>query len=154
RRDAGRNAFLTRECASRFECGLIADCDDLVDYTEIEHVGHEARADALDLVRSGLAPREHCAVLRLDRDDAQRRPSRLEHLTYARDRAAGADAGNEEIDVAAGVVPDLLRGGAAMDLGICRVLELLRDHGAGNLARKLLGAGDGARHSLRRRREL
>jgi hypothetical protein len=48
-----------------------------------------------------------------------------------------------------GVVPDLFRGGAAVDLGVGGVLELLRHEGAGNLCGELAGARDGALHALR-----
>ena len=58
----------------------------------------------------------------------------LEHLADAGDRAAGADAGDEDVDLAVGVVPDLLGGGLAVDLRIGRVLELLRHEGVGRLA--------------------
>ena len=41
---------------------------------------------------------------------------------------------DEDVDLAVGVVPDFLGRGAAVDLRIGRVLELLRDDGAGDLA--------------------
>ena len=48
------------------------------------------------------------------------------HLAHAGDGAAGADAGDEDVDLAVGVAPDLLGGGVAVDLRVGRVLELLR----------------------------
>ena len=57
--------------------------------------GHEARADALDLVRAGRRAREHRRRCRLDRDDARVGVALLEHLPHAGDRAAGPDAGDE-----------------------------------------------------------
>ena len=53
---------------------VVGDLLDGVDQREVEHVGHEARADALDLVRAGLERLagallgEDRAVRRLDRD--------------------------------------------------------------------------------------
>src|SRR3972149_7010845 len=44
----------------------------------------------------------------------------LEHLADAGDSAAGAHAGNEGIDLAAGGLKDLPGGGAAVDVGIRR----------------------------------
>ena len=51
---------------------------------------------------------------------------------------------DEDVDAAVGVVPDLLRRGAAVDLRIGRVLELLRDDRVGDLLQQFLGLGDGA----------
>ena len=38
---------------------VVGDLDDLVDHRPIENRRYEAGADPLDLVRAGLAPREH-----------------------------------------------------------------------------------------------
>jgi hypothetical protein len=48
----------------------------------------------------GWPPDSTGRILRLDRDDMQRRLARLQHLADAGDGAAGADAGNEDVDVA------------------------------------------------------
>src|SRR5262249_23634670 len=66
---------------------------------------------------------------RLDRDDAQPRPARLEHAGDAGDRAAGPDAGDERVEVAGRVAPDLLGGRLAVDRRVGRVGELLSDPG-------------------------
>ena len=98
----------------------------------VQHVGDEPGADALDLVRAGperlLVPQlaDHRRVDRLDRDDLDRRLAALEHLAAAGDRAAGADAADQDVDLAVGVAPDLLGGRPAVDLRVGRVLELLR----------------------------
>ena len=60
----------------------------------------------------------------LDGDDLHAGLALLEHLADAGDRAAGADARDEDVDVAVGVVPDLLGRGAAVDLRVRLVLEL------------------------------
>ena len=83
----------------------------------------------------GCAAGQHRAVLGLDRDHPDRRLARLQHLADAGDGAAGADAGDDDVDLAVGVVPDLLGGGAAVDLRVGRVLELLRDDRVGDLRR-------------------
>ena len=44
--------------------------------------------------------------------------ARLEHLGHAGDGAAGADAGDDDVHPAVGVVPDLLRRGLAVDRGL------------------------------------
>jgi hypothetical protein len=48
----------------------------------------------------------------------------LEVAGDAGDGAAGADAGHQDVHVAAGVVPDLGPGGALVDGGVGGVLEL------------------------------
>ena len=48
----------------------------------------------------------------------------LEHLADAGDGAARADAGDEDVDLAVGVVPDLLGRRLAVDRGVRLVLEL------------------------------
>ena len=65
---------------------------------------------------------------------------RLQHLADAGDRAAGADAGDEDVDLAIGVVPDFLGRGPAMDLRIGGVLELLRDDRVRDLLEEFVGA--------------
>ena len=52
--------------------------------------------------------------------------ARLQHLADAGDGAAGADAGDEHVDFAVRVVPDLLGRRAAVDLRVGGVVELLR----------------------------
>ena len=72
----------------------------------------------------GAPPERTGEAGRLDRDDQRLGAALLQHLADAGDRAAGADAGDEGADLAVGVAPDLLRGGAPVDLGVGRVGEL------------------------------
>ena len=81
----------------------------------------------------------------LDRDaDHLLALSVLEETRHAGDGAAGADTRHQDIDLAAGVLPDLRAGGALVDGRVGRVLELLRDDGVGQRRGKLVGLGDGA----------
>ena len=75
----------------------------------------------------------------------------FEHFAHAGDRAAGADAGDEDVDLAVGVAPDFLGRGLAMDFGIGRVLELLRHEVVLVLGHQFLGPADRAGHALGRR---
>ena len=72
------------------------------------------------------AARQHRRGVRLDGDALEAGLARLDHLAHAGDGAAGADAGDQDVDLAVGVAPDLLGGGPAVDLRVGRVLELLR----------------------------
>jgi hypothetical protein len=77
------------------------------------------------------------------------RLARLEDLADARDRAAGADHRDEDVDRPVGIAPDLLGRRAAVDLGVRRVLELLRHEVlAGVRVANLLRFGDRARHAV------
>ena len=71
----------------------------------VEDLGHEAGADPLDLVRARRPAGEHRRGRRLDRDDVDARAALLEHLADAGDRAAGADAADERVDLAVEVAP-------------------------------------------------
>ncbi len=100
----------------------------------VEHLGHEAGADPLDLVRAGRAAGEHRRGRRLDRDDQRLRAALAQHAADPGDRPAGADAGDEGADLAVGVAPDLLGRAAAMDLRVGGVGELLRHEALALLA--------------------
>ena len=88
-------------------------------------------------------------VVRLDGDDLDGSLLLLQVFAGARDGAAGADAGNEDVDRAVGVFEDLRTGGGFMDGGVRRVDELTGDEAAGDLRRQLIRFGDGALHALR-----
>ena len=97
---------------------------------------------ALDRMRAGRAAGEHGGERRLDREDLELRPFRLQHLGAGGDVAAGADAGDQDVDRAvAEIVEDLLRRRAPMDLDIGGIFELLRDPASRRCsADQLLGA--------------
>ena len=70
---------------------------------------------------------------------------------YSRDSgdgAAGADARDQDVDLAIGVVPNLRPGGLEVNLGIGRIVELLRDEAIGRLGQDFLRLGDCALHAL------
>src|SRR6478736_6132572 len=70
----------------------------------------------------------------------------LGHLDGGRDGTARADAGDDDVDLAVGVLPDLLGGGLAVDLGVGLVGELAREHPA-TLGGDLVGLGDRSLHA-------
>src|SRR5262249_48005891 len=67
--------------------------------------------------------------------------------------AAGADAGDENVELAAGVVPDFLRRRAAMNVRVRRIFELLRHHRILGVLQDLVGFGEGAAYAFRGRRQ-
>src|SRR5262249_47459649 len=74
-------------------------------------------------------------------------------LANAGDRAAGANARDEGVETAAGVVEDLERSGAAVDVRVGRGVELLGHEVAPVLLYHVLGGGDGAGHAFDSGRE-
>ena len=73
----------------------------------------------------------------------------LSTSAQAGDVAAGADAGDDRVERGVGeIAQDFLRGGAAVDFDVGRVLELLRHPRAFGRGDDLLGARDRALHAL------
>ena len=110
--------------------------------------GNKAGADALDRVRAFLAAGQHRRRGRLHGDELDRGLALLEDLRDTGNGAAGADSGDEDVDLAVGVVPHFFGGGGAVDRRVGRVLELLRDEVALVGLGQFLGLGDRARHAL------
>src|SRR5579884_3156101 len=148
--DAREDTFLFGQAAGHLHGILVLYGDDLVNDLGIENVGNEARADALDRMRAfGFAAQDRRGR-RLNGDALEAGLARLDDVADARDGAAGADSGHQDIALSFRVPPYLFGGRAAMDFGVGRVLELLRDEvaargGGGDLFR----FADGARHSFR-----
>src|SRR4051812_4403904 len=129
------------------------DVDNLIVDPAVEHVRDEIGPDALDLVRSRLAGSQEWGFRGLHGHDLKLRFALLQHLSYAGDRATGADATDENVDPAVGVFPKLDGGGPPMDLRVGRVLKLLRYPSVRRFGDDLLGSAHRAGHSLRRRGE-
>ena len=91
----------------------------------VENFGHEAGADTLDRVRSFGAARKYRRSIRFYGDSLERGFAFLDHLADAGNRAAGADAGNQDVHLAIGIAPDFFGRRAAVDVGVGRVIELL-----------------------------
>src|SRR5439155_11939937 len=96
--DAAEKALQRRELASRIGGVFIFHLNAFVDDLDVEHVGNEAGADALNGVAARLELlslhllRDDRTVDWLDRDGLHARLARLDHLADARDRATGAHA--------------------------------------------------------------
>ncbi len=91
---------------------------------------------------------KHRRGVRLDGHHAHGGFARFEHFAHPGDGAAGADAGNDDIHLAIRIAPDLFGGGAAVDLGVGRVLELLGHEVARVRRNQLFGLADGAGHAF------
>ena len=127
RRDAAHDALLRRQLARGRAGVLIGDLHHLVDKREVSVPRHKASADALDLVGPLVLPtREHRTAHRLERDKLALRLQRFDVLRRASDRAAGADAADEDIDGAVGVRPYLRARRLAVNLRVVGVVELLQ----------------------------
>src|SRR5450759_1346050 len=149
RRDPDEQALLGGGRARGGDRVVAGHVDDLVVDRGVQDLGDEVRAEALDLVRTRCAAVEDRRLGRLDGDDLHAGLALLEHLTDAGDRPAGADAGDEDVDLAVGVRPDLLGGRLAVDLRVRLVGELTGQHGTRSPGGDLGGAVDGALHAGR-----
>ena len=127
---------------------VVVHRDDLVVDLSVQHVGDEARADALDLVGAGDAGGQHGGGLGLHGDYLDGGVLFLQELTGAGDGTAGAHAGHEEVHLAVGVGPDLGTGGLIVGLGVGGIDELACHEAVGDLLGQLVGLGDGALHAL------
>ena len=127
---------------------LVGNGDDLVIDLGVQHIGHKACADALNLVRTGHALAQHGGGGRLDSHDLDGGILALEILTHAGHSAAGADTGHKNIDLSIGVLPDLGAGGALVGIGVGRVHKLAGHKAVGDLLGQLVRLGNGALHAL------
>ena len=102
---------------------------------------------------AGESLRDDRGILRLNCDGLEGRLAPLEHFTTAGQGATGAHGRDQNINLALGVFPNLLRRSLPMDVGVGGVVELLRDPGARSIFRQLLGFGDGPFHPFSARRQ-
>ncbi len=100
-------------------------------------------------MRAGVAAGKHRAVGGFNRNDLHLRLAGFQNLTGAGDRAARADAGNENVDRPVGIVPDFFCRRLAVNIRIGGVFELLRYDGVGQRRSQFLRLGDCALHALR-----
>jgi len=94
-----------------------------------------------------LAAREHRAAHGLKRHELALGLERLDVLRAAGQRAARADAGDEDVDLTLGVRPDLRPRGLTVDLGVVGVVELLEQLACSRSGLGARGSGLGARGS-------
>ena len=146
---AREDALAPRELARGEERILVRDFHDLVDDREVEGPHHEVVADPFDPVDAGVADVplvERVVVHAADRVGArdEQRPSGLgrpllEVFRRSRDRAAGADAADQRVEHAAGLLPELRTGGQIVGFGVVHVEVLVGVEAAGGLRRDALG---------------
>src|SRR5699024_2854852 len=110
-RNAAEDALLRGELTGHRDGVLVGDGDDLVEDVAVEDLRHEVGAEALDLVRAGLVLGEQRGRGRLDGHQLHVLLVAAQGAAGAGNGAAGADARDEVIDVAVGVLPNLLAGG-------------------------------------------
>ena len=96
---------------------------------------------------------DHRTVGRLDGHDLEVRFLGLERLATAGDRAAGAHAAHQDVDLSFGIFPDFRGRRPAVNLGVGRVLKLLRHEKLAARAADLVGVADRTGHAFCRRRE-
>mmetsp|Transcript_17652 Transcript_17652/g.43133 ORF Transcript_17652/g.43133 Transcript_17652/m.43133 type:complete len:290 (-) Transcript_17652:406-1275(-) len=147
RRDPAENALLLREPAGHGHGVGARDLDDLIDDALVAVVGHEARADALDLVGAGGAAREDGGLGGLDGHGLELGVLLLEEARRARDGAPSAHTPEEEVDLPVSLLPDLWASRLIVDLDVVGVVELLEHVGlVAHRGHNVLSLLDGALH--------
>src|SRR5215213_2470582 len=158
RRDAAEDALFACEAARHFQRIVVINSHHAVNDRWVVIARNEACADALNLVRAGLAARKHRRRRGLDGDDQHVFARTLaQDLPDASNRAARADAGDESIYASVRIFPNLFGGSAAMNFRIRGVIELsgrptvfrLFGNVRGPLDRALHAFGTGCEHNLR-----
>ena len=140
---------MSREVSAGLESVLVLDVYDLIIDLRVESIRNEARADTLNLMRSGCALREDRRACGFYGDDLHVRVLRLQVFTDTGDGSARANASDEYVDLAVSVLPDLRAGRGDVSLRVSDVRELARDETVRSLLRELLSLRDGALHALR-----
>ena len=139
-RSTDQEALLARDAARGEERVGIAHHDRAVHEGGVVGGGPEVFADAFDEVRPSAATRVHRS-LGVRTDDLHVRVHPLEVASDPGDGAAGADAGDEVRDAAAGLAPNLGTGRAFVFGRIVRVRILVRAERIRRLARQAIGHG-------------
>ena len=133
--DADQNAFFLGETASHGEGFVIADLDALGDLNvssavfEMEIARNESGTGSLDLVRAGLHGLagegliDDRGCLGLDGDGLEAGLARLEDFGHTSDRTTRTDSGDEDVDLAIGVGPQLFSGGFRVNGRIGRIFK-------------------------------
>ena len=116
--------------------------EQLVPDALVKDLGNHVGAQALDLVGSGLALAQQRGLGGLDAVDLHPGLLLAQYLAHSGQRAPGADAGHEDVDVASGLLQDLPGRGLAVNLGVGRVGELGGEDRVGGGGLDLLGPLD------------
>ena len=114
----------------------------------VEVIRDKARAPALDLVRSLVTFSNDGGLGGLGTEDLDLGILLLEVLASARDGATGTDTGDDGVDLALGIVPDLLTSAIMMDRRISGVIELAGQDGTGGILDDLGSLAVGSWHAV------
>jgi len=106
--------------------------------------------EPLNTVQPRLPARQYGTRPRFDRDDTNVRVAFLEHASDAGERASGAHAHDERVDLAGRCLPDLLGRGLRVDVWIGGIFELTAHQRIGRRLHQALRLLDGAGHAVLR----
>src|SRR5205823_5603836 len=126
-------ALLAGEAAGHHERVAVGDGQVAVHHRTVEGLRPEVLPHALDQVGVDVVGLGVDRPLRVGADDLDGGVAFLEVAADAGDGAAGADPGDEGVDLAAGLLPDLRAGAAVVRGGVGLVGVLVGLEGAGDL---------------------
>src|SRR5690606_7305441 len=99
RRDSDKQTLLLGDLAGPLDGDLVIDVDDLVVDLSVEDARHEVRTQTRDGMRASSALGQQRRGGGFDGDDLDLRQRLTQSGACAGDGAAGADAGNEDVDL-------------------------------------------------------
>src|SRR5262245_29310273 len=146
RRDSAKNPLLLRKPARGVARIVKRNRDKAIHNVSIEDRGNESGADTLNFVRAGLTAGKNGRFGGLDCKEFQGFDLFLHNFARARGGAACPDTHDQGIEPFTADVDDFLGCCFTVNLGVCRILELLRHEVGRILAYQLLGLINGPLH--------
>ena len=135
--------------ATSFERILVFYSNDFVINFGVQSFRHKACANALNLMRSGNALRQHRRTGRLYSNNLNIGILRLQVFAYTGNSTACTNASNKDVNLAFSILPDFRTGRRSMRCRISRISELARDKAVRRAFSKLLCFSNRALHALR-----
>ena len=121
-----KNPFTLADELSGCKCIFVGNGDNLIVDFRVQHIGDKACADALNLMRSCNAGREHCGSSRLNSNDLNRRVLGFQIFTDTGYRTAGTHTCNKDIDFSVSSTFANLYKVSPEHFSMCRLMTLLR----------------------------
>ena len=131
-----------------FEGILVFNSDDFIINLGIQSVRYKACADALNFMRTGNALRKYRRTCRLYSNNLHIGILGFQISAYTRKSTAGTYAGNKDINLAFGILPDFRTGRCSVGGRVSRIGKLAGDKAVRSAFCQLLSFGNRTFHTL------